>query len=74
MPHVHIQHFPKDFTEEERQRLAESLTEVVTRHFGVSDGAVSVALEPVDQSAWNETVYGPGITERRHLLIKHPSY
>lgn len=74
MPHVNIKHFPVELTGEEQQRLAESLTEVVTRHFGVSDGAVSVSLEPVDRSAWNETVYEPEIAGRRHLLIKLPTY
>ncbi|KNB53738.1 tautomerase PptA [Streptomyces caatingaensis] len=74
MPHINIKHFPKDFTGEERERLAESLTDVITRHFGVSEDAVSVALEPVEQAVWNETVHGPEITGRPHLLIKHPNY
>jgi 4-oxalocrotonate tautomerase len=31
---VHIKHFPKDFTDEQRQRLSEALTTVVVEHFG----------------------------------------
>ncbi|NEE56411.1 hypothetical protein G3M55_69135, partial [Streptomyces sp. SID8455] len=34
MPHVHIQHFTRTFTEAEKADLVEALTEAVTRVFG----------------------------------------
>ncbi|MFC6064167.1 tautomerase family protein [Streptomyces ochraceiscleroticus] len=74
MPHVNIKHFPKDFTEEQHHRLAEAVTTVVMEHFGVHDGAVSIALEPVAKADWNESVGVPELTDRRHLLIKAPNY
>ena len=74
MPHIAIKHFPKDFTDEQRQRLAEAITSVVVRHFGTYDGAVSIALEPVAQDEWQEKVLVPEIREREHLLLKAPHY
>ncbi|MGW8970541.1 tautomerase PptA [Streptomyces platensis] len=74
MPHVNIKHFPVDFTDEQKKQLAEQVTTVVMEHFGVYEGAVSIALEPVVKPGWNETVYVPEITGRQHLLIKTPSY
>ncbi|UQA91325.1 tautomerase PptA [Streptomyces halobius] len=74
MPHINIKHFPKDFTEEQKQRLSEALADVVIRHFDVPDGAVSIALEPVPQSAWSDAVVVPEITGRQDLLIKEPNY
>jgi 4-oxalocrotonate tautomerase len=74
MPHVTIKHFPRSFTAQEKRSLANALTEVVTKHFDTYEGAVSIALEPVDQNDWNASVYEPEITERSHLLIKVPEY
>ncbi|AJC54251.1 tautomerase PptA [Streptomyces sp. 769] len=74
MPHVNIKHFPKDFTDEQKQQLAQAITEAVTEHFRTYDGAVSIALEPVAAHDWHETVYRPEITGRQHLLVKEPNY
>ncbi len=74
MPHVHIRHFPKDFTDEGRRRLATALTAVVTEHFGTCDGAVSIALEPVPAERWTETVLVPEIQGRADLVIQEPAY
>jgi 4-oxalocrotonate tautomerase len=46
----------------------------VTEAFGVPEGAVSIALEPVAAEAWQEQVYGPEITRRSSLLCKAPNY
>lgn len=74
MPHVNVKHFPQDFSEDQKQLLAQALTEVVVEHFEVSDGAISIALESVAQADWNDTVVEPEITGRGELLIKHPNY
>lgn len=74
MPHVNIKHLPKDLTPEQRQDLAEAITEAITRHFDVPDGAVSIAVEPVAASEWTAAVYEPEIATRDHLLIKRPQY
>jgi 4-oxalocrotonate tautomerase len=74
VPHVTIKHFPVNLADEQKEHIAEAITTVVTQHFGVPDGAVSIALEPVEVSDWQADVYGPDITGRRHLLIKEPNY
>ncbi|MEV7879374.1 tautomerase family protein [Streptomyces microflavus] len=74
MPHVHIQHFTRTFTEAEKADLVEALTEAVTRVFGTGPDAVSIAVEPVDPSEWTEEVYRPQIEARPHLLWKRPGY
>ncbi|GAA3747381.1 tautomerase family protein [Salinactinospora qingdaonensis] len=74
MPHVNIKHFPREFTEEQRQRLSEQITQLILDNFDTYEGAVSIALEPVAKADWKETVVGPEITERQHLLLKAPNY
>jgi 4-oxalocrotonate tautomerase len=74
VPHVNIKHFPKDFTEDQKNHLAEDLTAIITKHFDVADDAVSIALDPVTKPAWNESVIIPEISGRDHLLIKAPNY
>ncbi|THV42209.1 tautomerase family protein [Glycomyces buryatensis] len=74
MPHVNIKHFPRDFTAEQRERLSEAVTTVVAKHLDTPRGAVSIALEPVPEAEWSDTVVVPEITGREHLLIKTPNY
>jgi 4-oxalocrotonate tautomerase len=74
VPHVHIKHFPRDFTDEQKQRLADAITAVVTDHFDTYDGAVSIALEPVTADDWDRAVLVPDIQGRAGLLIKKPDY
>ncbi|MGR3937947.1 tautomerase PptA [Streptomyces sp. BRA346] len=73
MPHLTIKHFPRDVGDQQRKQLAEELTALVVRHFEVPESAVSIALEQVDQSSWNDAVIVPEIIEREHLLIKAPN-
>lgn len=74
MPHVNIKHFPKDFTDEQKERLAEAITAVVTEHFATDEGNVSVALEPVAAAEWNQAVGTPELLGRADLLIRRPAY
>jgi 4-oxalocrotonate tautomerase len=74
MPHITVQHFPKDLTAEARQRLAEEITATVVHHFGVPEGAVSILLEAVPEAEWNHEVLERRIAGREHLLIKEPRY
>ncbi|MEV4649578.1 tautomerase PptA [Saccharopolyspora sp. NPDC049357] len=74
MPHVNIKHFPKEVTDEQKRKLAESITLALIEHLGTRDGAVSVTLEPVEKEVWNETVVEPEINGRPELLIKRPDY
>jgi 4-oxalocrotonate tautomerase len=74
VPHVHIKHFPRDFTDVQKKRLSEAVTAVVVEHFATYDGAVSLALEPVAETDWNAAVTVPEIEGRAHLLVKEPHY
>lgn len=47
MLHINIKHFPQPLSEQEKQDLAEAVTLIVQQSFGVDEGAISIALEPV---------------------------
>jgi 4-oxalocrotonate tautomerase len=74
MPHLDISHFPKDFTGEQKDRLAAALTTIVVEHFGVRDAVVSIALRPVDPQDWDTQIVAEKITGQEHRLIKAPHY
>jgi 4-oxalocrotonate tautomerase len=74
MPHLDITHFPKEFTDDQKDRLADALTAVVVEHFGTYEGAVSIALRPVAEQDWDEQVVVGQITGHGHRLIKAPDY
>ena len=74
MPHVNIRYYPRAFTAEQKEHLAEAVTIVILEHFdGIREGSISIALEPVAESDWSETVV-PDIKAHRELLIKTPTY
>lgn len=74
MPHVHIKHFPRNFTAEQEKRLAQAITTAVLENFDTHDGAVSIVREPVAKADWNEAVTASELTECEHSLIKKPNY
>lgn len=74
MPHVNIRYYPRAFTDEQKKHLAAAITTVILEHFdGTREGSISIALEPVAESDWNETVV-PDMTAHRDRLIKTPAY
>lgn len=74
MPHVDIKSFPREFTDEEKQTLADEITEVIVRRFASKTESVSVSLQHVTPDAWRETVYEPEIMAQEEYLIKKPGY
>lgn len=74
MPHVSIKHFPASLSDEQESELVAALTRAVQDAFGCDEGVISIALEPVEQEAWNELVYIPEIVDRGNLLRKVPRY
>jgi len=74
VPHVSIKHFPASLEEKQREDLVAAVTKAVTDAFGCADGVVSIAIEPVPEALWNDTVYVPEIVNRRDLLSKIPNY
>jgi 4-oxalocrotonate tautomerase len=73
MPHINIKHFPS-LSKEQQAELAKTLTQVITNIIHCDEGAVSIALEPIEKAIWNERVYIPEIINRKELLCKKPSY
>ena len=73
MPHVDIKCFPRELTDDQKSALAADITEVLIRHLNSKDGAVSVALNQVEQSDWQK-VWDSEITPQMEQLIKKPGY
>ena len=73
MPHVDIKCFPRELTDDQKSALAADITEVLIRHLNSKDGAVSVALNQVEQSDWQKVCYSE-IAPQMEQLIKKPGY
>lgn len=74
MPHITVKYFPRELTEEQKQALAEDLSDVVKKHFSSKDASLSVALLPVEQERWKEEVYDTEIKPALDTLAKKPGY
>jgi len=74
MPHVNIKFFPVPLDREQETKLVAAITEAVKNALGCDENVISIALEPVEQAAWNDRVYQPEIVARKDLLAKVPNY
>lgn len=73
MPHVDIKCFPRDLNDEQKTALAADITEVLIRHLNTKDRSVSVALNQVPESDWQQ-VWDNEIAPQMATLIKKPGY
>ena len=73
MPHIDIKCFPRDLTDEQKAALAADLTEVVIRHLNSKERSVSVALNEIKESDWQQ-VWDSEIAPQMEQLIKKPGY
>lgn len=73
MPHVDIKCFPRDLNDEQKTALAAEITEVLIRHLNTKDRSVSVALNEVAESDWQQ-VWDSEIAPQMATLIKKPGY
>ncbi|MFA6060552.1 MAG: tautomerase family protein [Taibaiella sp.] len=73
MPHVNIKHFPP-LTKEQEHDLTKSIAKVIMDIIKCDEGAISIAIEPIEKEFWNERVYIPEIVNRKELLSKKPNY
>lgn len=73
MPHVDIKCFPRDLNDEQKTALAADITEVLIRHLNTKDRSVSVALNQVQESDWQQ-VWDSEIAPQMGTLIKKPGY
>lgn len=74
MPHVEIKCFPRDLNDEQKEALAADIAAAITRHLGSKDGAISVALNQVQQDEWKTQVWDTEIAPNLDALIKKPGY
>jgi 4-oxalocrotonate tautomerase len=72
MPHIHVKIVGK--TEEEKAKLAESITKAVMDSVQANEANISVSIEDVEKSDWVEKVYKPDILGRWDQLYKKPGY
>ena len=73
MPHVDIKCFPRDLSDDQKTALAADIAEVLIRHLNTKDRAVSVALNQVQESEWQQ-VWDSEIAPQMETLIKKPGY
>ncbi|MGL5699640.1 MAG: tautomerase PptA [Kluyvera sp.] len=73
MPHVDIKCFPRDLNDEQKTALAAEITEVLIRHLDTKERSVSIALNQVEQSDWQQ-VWDSEIAPQMETLIKKPGY
>ncbi|MFV0262586.1 MAG: tautomerase PptA [Kluyvera sp.] len=73
MPHVDIKCFPRELSDEQKTALAADITEVLIRHLNTKDRSVSVALNQVQESDWQQ-VWESEIAPQMDKLIKKSGY
>jgi 4-oxalocrotonate tautomerase len=73
MPHVIVKLWPGK-SEELKKKLAAEVTKAVTSALNYADDSVSVGIEEVPASDWNEKVYKPDIIGKRQTIYKQPGY
>jgi 4-oxalocrotonate tautomerase len=73
MPHVIVKMYPGR-TGEQKNKLAQAITDAVTSIAKCEEKSVSVAIEEIAPENWAETVYRPDIIEKEETLVKKPGY
>jgi 4-oxalocrotonate tautomerase len=73
MPHVIVKLWPGK-SEQQKTRLAESITKDVMDILDYGEESVSVAVEEVSPQDWVEKVYKPDVQGQWDMLYKKPGY
>ena len=73
MPHVIVKLWPGK-SKEQKERLAESISQAVMDVLEYGEESVSVAMEEVTSSDWAKRVYEPDIKAKWDKLYKKPGY
>ena len=72
MPHIVVKLYAGN-TVEEKQQLAEALSQALIATIGSKEASVSVAIEDIAPERWVDDVYKPEILDNAHLF-KKPGY
>ena len=67
MPYVAIKAYPKD--EETKKKLVEKITEVFLEVWGCAQQALTISLEEIDPSDWNEQVVKTQIEPNKDKMM-----
>ncbi len=73
MPHVAVKLYAGK-SEEEKQRIADAMTQALKDAIGSTTESVSVSIEDVPPSEWMSEVFDKEIVKNNHLLYKRPGY
>ncbi len=73
MPHVTIKLYPTG-SEEIKIKLAEEITKVIMDVVKKPEGAISIDIQEVEETAWMKEVYDKEINPKMDKLYKKPGY
>ena len=73
MPHVIVKLYSGK-SEQQKQALAQAVTEAVTRTLNYGEESVSVGIEDVDPKDWTQQVYKTDIIDKPSTIYKKPGY
>lgn len=73
MPHVTVKMYPGS-TEEQKEKLAEAITNAIVNIVNKPEAAVSIAIEEVAENDWMDQVYEKEIQPNLESLYKKPGY
>lgn len=73
MPHVIVKLWLGK-SDQQKNRLAEAITQAVMDRFHYGEESVSVAMEEISPQDWPEKVYQPEIINKPSSLYKKPGY
>jgi len=73
VPHVIVKLWPGK-SEQQKQRLAQAITQDVIKILHYGEESVSVAMEEIEAQDWVERVYKPQVKNRWDALYRKPGY
>ena len=73
MPHVIVKLWPGK-SEQQKETLAQKITQAVMTTLSYGEESVSVGIEEVDAKDWMKKVYGPEIRAKPKTIYKKPGY
>lgn len=74
MPHVTIEYFPRNLSDDIKQAMAAEVTAMLNRYMGVTADEISVDLVEVAPDQWREQVYEPRIRPNLARMVMKPGY
>lgn len=73
MPHVVVKLYPGT-SEEQKEKIAQEITQVIMKGANKPEAAVSVAILEVAEDIWMQEVYDKEIKPNMEKLYKKPGY